>query len=166
VTSFIPVLIAVLLAEVGGRSAVFAHLPRLSLAAITLGLAVGAAAVAGWTIAPTMTPHARALMLGLALLIAAYGQLGKSPSGDPPDTVWATVLLVSRTNVPFLAFAFAIWKSDPFGAAAGALAGFVGAVVLGTVMPTSGAIRARLSSAAVIGIFGAYQVLWALRLVA
>ena len=61
-------MIAVLLAEFGGRAALFLKLPRLVLAATLLGLSVGAAAFAGISLAPVMNAHARALMLGIALI--------------------------------------------------------------------------------------------------
>jgi hypothetical protein len=165
VRTFIPALIAVLLAETGGRSAVFARLPRLSLAAAVLGLAVGAAAFGGFAMAPTMTPHARALLLGFVLILTVSDQF-RAVAPHPPTGIAQTMLLVWRCSPPSLAFAFAIWKADPFGAAAGALAGFVGAVVLGGLIPPVWVRRVRLFSVTVIAIFGIYSALWALRLVA
>jgi hypothetical protein len=165
VTTFIPALIAVLLAETGARSAVFARLPRLSLASALLGLAVGAAAFGGFAMAPTMTPHARALLLGLVLMLVAFDQFG-AVAPDPPASIPQTLLLVWRCSPPSLAFAFALWKSDPFGAAAGALAGFVGAVFLTSQIPGGWNRRVGLFSVTVIAIFGAYFALWALRLIA
>jgi hypothetical protein len=166
VTSFIPALIAVLLVETGGRSVVFARLPRLSLAATVLGLAVGVSAVAGFALAPTMTAHARALLLGIALMLTATDQLGTAASPEPPATVRATLVLVWRCSPAFLAFAFSTWKADPFGAAAGALAGFAGAVVLGPVVPSAWVRRIKVSAITITALFGLYLALWALRLVA
>jgi hypothetical protein len=165
VTTFIPALIAVLLAETGGRSAVFARLPRLSLAAAVLGLAVGAAAFGGFAMAPTMTPHARALLLGLVLILTASDQF-RAAAPNPPTNIPKTLLLVWRCSPPSLAFAFAVWKADPLGAAAGALAGFVGAVFLSSLIPRVWVRRVRLCSVTVIVIFGVYSALWALRLIA
>jgi hypothetical protein len=167
VTSFIPALIAVLLAEFGGRATMFTRLPRLSLAASLLGLAVGVSAFAGFSLAPAMNAQARALMLGIALILTGFGQFGKSPSGDPPATLVDTFLFVWRSGAPFLAFAFAIWKSSPVGAAAGALAGIVGAVALGAIPMTPTLVRwLRRSAGVTMTIIGIYAVLWALRLIA
>ena len=103
--AFIPTLIAVLLAEFGGRSTQFTRLPRLSLAATLLGLSVGIAAFAGFSLAPTMNAHARALMLGVALVLMCCGQFGKAILGDPPASFAGTLLFVWRSGAPFLAFA-------------------------------------------------------------
>lgn len=165
--AFIPTLIAVLLAEYGGRATLFARLPNLSLAATLLGLAVGIAAFGGISLAPTMNAHARALMLGIALILTGFGQFGKAPSSVPPVTVAGTLLFVWRSSAPFLAFAFSIWKGAPVGAAAGALAGIAGAVALGAVplSPRTTLLVRRLSGAT-ITVIGIYAALWALRLIA
>ncbi len=165
--AFIPTLIAVLLAEFGGRATQFARLPRLSLAATLLGLSVGISAFAGVSLAPIMSAHARALMLGMALILTGFGQFGKTPVGDPPSSFTGTFLFVWRSGAPFLAFAFSIWKSAPVGAAAGALAGIVASVILGA-MPMSPAFMTwlrRLAGATIMAI-GLYAALWALRLIA
>jgi hypothetical protein len=167
VNAFIPALIAVLLAEYGGRSAQFARLPRLSLAATLLGLAVGVSAFAGISLAPTMNAHARALMVGFALVLTGFGQFGKAPAGDPPSTFIGTFLFVWRSGAPFLAFAFSIWKSAPVGAAAGALAGIVGAVALGAMpIAPAHAVWLRRAAGATMTVTGVYAALWALRLIA
>lgn len=160
-------MLAVLLAEFGGRATHFARLPKLSLAATLLGVSVGVAAFAGVRLAPTMNAHARALMLGLALILTGFGQFGKAPSADPPATLVGTILFVWRSGAPFLAFAFSIWKGSPIAAAAGALAGVAGAVALDAV-PMSPNIFLWLRRAAgiiMVGI-GLYAALWALRLIA
>ncbi len=159
-------MIAVMLAEFGGRASQFARLPHLAFAATLLGLAVGIAAVAGISMAPTMNPHARALMLGIALVATGLNQFGKPVSSDPPATLFKTFLFVWRSGAPFLAFAFAIWKSSPIGAAAGALAG-IGAVVALAAIPIPENILKwlrRLSGGTII-VIGAYAGLWALRLI-
>lgn len=165
--AFIPALIAVLLAEYGGRASQFARLPRLSLAATLLGLAVGAAAFAGVSLAPTMNANARALMLGIALILTGFGQFGKASTGDPPATFIGTFLFVWRSGAPFLAFAFSIWKSAPVGAAAGALAGIVGAVALSALaISPAHVIWLRRTAGALMAVIGVYAALWALRLIA
>jgi hypothetical protein len=168
VTAFIPAFLAVLFAEFGARSIHFIRLPRLALAATLLGLAVGVAAVAGVSLAPTMNANARALLLGLALILAGFGQFGKAPSGDPPASVAGTALFVWRSSAPFLAFAFSVWKSAPVGAAAGALAGIAGVVALSAAMPLSPTtiIRLRRGAGVTMTVIGIYAALWALRLIA
>ncbi len=165
-TVFIPALIAVLLAELGGRATMFLRLPRLPLAAIVLGLAVGIAAVAGAGMAPAMTANARALLLGLALILTGSGQFGAAPAGGVPATTRATLLFVWRSGAPFLAFAFSIWKAAAIGAAAGALAGVVGAVALGALSwgPVV-LVRIRRAAGSALIVTGFYLILWALRLV-
>jgi hypothetical protein len=165
--SFIPALLAVLLAEFGGRATLLARLPKLSLAATLLGLSVGIAAFAGVSLAPTMNAHARALMLGIALILTGFSQFGKAPSADPPSTLVATLLFVWRSGAPFLAFAFSIWKGSPIGAAAGALAGIAGAVALGAVpFSPQVVLWIRRAAGGVMTIIGIYAALWALRLIA
>lgn len=165
--AFIPTFIAVLLAEYGGRAMLFSRLPRLSLAATMLGLAVGIAAFGGISLAPTMNAHARALMLGIALILTGFGQFGKAPSGDPPATVAGTLLFVWRSSAPFLAFAFSIWAGAPVGAAAGALAGIAAAVALAAAPLSPRVILiARRLCGATMTVIGIYAALWALRLIA
>lgn len=165
--AFIPALIAVLLAEYGGRATLFLRLPRLSLAALLLGLAVGISAFAGVSLAPTMNAHARALMLGVALILTGFGQFGKAPSDDPPTTLLGTLLFVWRSGAPFLAFAFSIWKASATGAAAGALAGVIGAVAL-AAMPLAPQLTlwVRRLAGTTMTVIGLYAALWALRLIA
>jgi hypothetical protein len=167
VTSFIPAMLAVLLAEFGGRASQFARLPHLAFAATLLGLAVGISAVAGISMAPGMNPHARALLLGIALVATGLNQFGKPISGDPPATLFKTFLFVWRSGAPFLAFAFAIWKSSPIGAAAGALAGVVAVVALAAIPIPENVLKwlRRVAGGTIIAI-GLYAALWALRLIA
>lgn len=160
-------MIAVLLAEFGGRAALFLKLPRLVLAATLLGLSVGAAAFAGISLAPVMNAHARALMLGIALILTGFNQFGKATVPDPPAALLGTVLFVWRSGAPFLAFAFSIWSRSPVGAAAGALAGIAGAVALGAVpLALRSVVRLRYAAGVTTTLTGLYAVLWALRFIA
>lgn len=159
-------MIAVLLAEFGGRASQFARLPHLAFAATLLGLAVGIAAFAAITMAPTMNSSARALLLGIALIVTGLNQFGKPITGDPPATLFKTFLFVWRSGAPFLAFAFAVWKSSPIGAAAGVLAGMVAVVTLATVpIPDQILRRLRQMAGGTIIMIGIYAALWALRLI-
>lgn len=159
-------MIAVLLAEFGGRASQFARLPHLAFAATLLGLAVGIAAVAGISMAPTMNTHARALLLGIALIATGLNQFGKPVRGEPPATLVSTFIFVWRSGAPFIAFAFAIWRSSPVGAAAGALAGVVAVVALAMVPIPDQILRwlRRLAGSTII-VIGVYAALWALRLI-
>lgn len=161
-------MIAVLFAEFGGRAALFPQLSRLSLAATLLGLSVGAAAFAGISLAPTMNINARALMLGIALILSGFNQFGKAQFGkamsDPPATLLGTLLFVWRSGAPFLAFAFSIWSGSPVGAAAGALAGIAGAVALGAVPLGARSVTwLRRAAGLMLTLVGLYSALWALR---
>lgn len=158
-------MIAVLLAEFGGRAALFPQLPRLLLAATLLGLSVGTAAFAGVSLAPTMNDHARGLMLGIAFSLTGFGQFGNPLPLAPPVTLAHTLLFVWRSGAPFLAFALSIWSGAPVGAAAGALAGIAGAVALGAVpMARRDVVRLRRVAGVMLTMAGLYAVLWALRL--
>ena len=163
--SFIPALIAVLLAELGGRAIAYARMPRLSHGDRFLVALVAMAVAGGVVIAPTMTDRARALLLGLALVIAASGQV-RNTSADMPTGWWAVLRFVMRGNVAFLAFAFAIWRSDPLGSAAGALLGLVGACVISAMIPAATLKPVRIGALAALAAGGIYMLLWALRLTA
>lgn len=160
-------MVAVLLAEFGGRAAQFPRLSRLALAATLLGLSVGAAAFAGISLAPTMNGHARTLMLGFAFILTGFNQFGKAPSSVPPATLTGTSLFVWRSGAPFLAFALSIWSGSPVGAAAGALAGIAGAVALGVVpLALHSVVWLRRAAGVTLTLTGLYAVLRALRFIA
>ena len=147
----------------------FARVPRLALAATLLGLAVSVAAFGGYSLSSTMNVQARTLILGVALVLSGLGQLGKPVAADPPATLMATLLFVWRSGAPFLAFAFALWRSSPVGAAAGALAGIIAAATLGiglagAVLPIH-IIWVRRSAGILVTVVGIYALLWALRVV-
>ena len=167
---FIPTLIAVLLAEFGGRATQFARLPRLALAATSLGIATGIAAFAGYSLAATMNGHARSLMLGIALILTGFGQFGKSTAAPLAGTSAATLLVVWRSGAPFLAFAFALWRAAPVSAAAGALCGIAAVASLGTLLadalnPTAITVLRR-AFGMILTAVGSYAMASALRLIA
>ncbi len=162
----IPTLIAVLLAEIGGRSQVALRLPRYGWGDRVLAMTVALAAVGGSIVAPTMTDRARALLLGLALLAAAWGQRGNvDPDGSTtPSGFYAILAFMWRSNVAFLTFAFAAWKGGPGGAMFGALFGFLGAIAISTFALPGILARLRIGAAVVLATTGLYSALWALRL--
>lgn len=154
-------MLAVLLAEAGGRLTALPRLSHLTLAATVLGLAIGVGAFAGASLAPTMNAHSRALMLGIALVLTGCGQFGRAFDGIAPTTIRDTLLLVWRSGAPFLTFAFAVWRAAPVSAAAGALAGVAATVAIGA----SPALRFRRAGGTLLTVAGLYAALWALRLV-
>ncbi len=159
-------MIAVLLAELGGRAALLLQLPRALLAATLLGLSVGMAAFAGVSLAPTMNVHARALLLGLAFILTGFSQFGKPTAPDPPATLLGTLLFVWRSGAPFLAFAFSIWSGSPIGATAGTLAGIAGVVALGAVpMARRSVLWLRRAGGVTLTLVGIFAALWALRFI-
>lgn len=159
-------MIAVLLAEFGGRAIQLLQLRHVSLAVLLLGLSVGAAAFAGMSLAPTMNDHARALMLGIALALSGFNQFGKAPSSEQPATRRGTFLLIWRSGAPFLAFAFAIWREAPVGAAAGGLAGVAAAIALGHLpLARQSIFWLRQGAGLILAVTGIYAALWALRFI-
>lgn len=159
-------MLAVLLAEAGGRLTALPRLPHLTLAATVLGLAIGVAAFAGAALAPTMNANARALMLGIALVLTGCGQFGRAFDGTVPGSLRDTLLLVWRSGAPFLAFAFAVWRAAPSSAAAGALAGVAASAAIGSAMGKSPlTVRLRRAGGALLIVAGFYAAVWALRLV-
>ena len=163
---FIPAMIAVLLAEFGGRAMLLLRLPRLALAATLLGLSIGGAAFAGASLAPTMNVHARALMLGIAFILTGFSQFGKAKPLRFPERVLGTLRFIWGSGAPFLAFAFSIWSGSPLGAAAGALAGIAGVVALGAAPMAAGSVMwLRRLAGIILTSTGLYAALWALRLI-
>lgn len=164
-SSLVPALVAVLLAETGGRARALARMPRMGLADLVMVFAVSAAAVGGVAVAPIMNANARALMIGLALALAAAGQLRNSAVESQPLTPTAAVALPLRTNAPFLAFAFAIWRGEAAGAAIGTLAGMAAAALLSSLLPDRWMRAGRLAAMAALALTGIVTMLGALRLV-
>lgn len=166
-SALIPALIAALFAEFGGRARSLIQAPHALTASLLLGLLVGAAAVAGGGTAPLMTAHARALMLGLALIISGAGQLRSASTQSLPMTLFATLRIIGQSSAPFLAFSFAIWRAAPVDAAIGTLMGLAGAVALSS-LSISAAITTwlRWFAGVTLATAGCYAVLSALRLIA
>lgn len=125
----------VLLAEIGAPIGVLA-IKRGNLIAFAIALLVFAAAGIGWQFSTMMAENARTLMLGVLIIFAASGQLwsGKAPA----DTMWGTVIAISRSPAPGLAFGLAAFFGEPATPAIGALIAVAlaaGAVALGWEAP-------------------------------
>jgi hypothetical protein len=132
VNALIPAFVAVLLAEIGGPLTIFARARRTSAALAMLALLI-IAVVGGWAVASIMDVNARTLLLGLALLFAGSGRFGKGDAVADRPTIIASGMMLYRSPVPFLAFAFTAWMSAPFSTFAGAIAGVGVAVLPGSV---------------------------------
>ncbi|MFM9978405.1 MAG: hypothetical protein ACKVOP_10240 [Sphingomonadaceae bacterium] len=121
--ALIPALVAVLLAELGGRATALGRTSHPLLIAAIAGAAVAAAAVGGALIAPTMTPWAGLLLLALALIFGGANQFAASRPSPVAPGIAASLLAIWRSSAPFMAFAFSAWLAAPIGSAIGAMAG-------------------------------------------
>lgn len=120
----IPALIAVLLGETGGRLAARGGRPG-TLILLAVMLVVGA--VAGFGLAAQLTPWARTLLVGMALIAAALPQLRAAlPRREP---AWQAVWL---SGAPLTVLALAAFAGAPLAAAAGGIAGAAAAILLGS----------------------------------
>ena len=122
---FVPALVAVLLAEWGPRAALLWRAPRRELVLWCAAAMIFAAGAAGTLVGPMLTGWAESLMIGVALVLAAIGQLQRiKPVTAPGRVLWTfwsggTILLVFALAAPFGALA----------ASFGALAGLALAIV-------------------------------------
>jgi Ca2+/H+ antiporter, TMEM165/GDT1 family len=162
VNALIPALVAVLLAELGGRVSTLGEAQRpLGLAAIA-GAAIAAAAVGGSLLAPSMTPWARLLLLALALIFGGVNQFAKHKTLPDARGLGPSILLVWRSSAPFSAFAFSAWLAAPIGSAAGAILGLGIAVASA---PLARLTRPRQAMGSLLILGGLISALMALRLV-
>jgi hypothetical protein len=123
---FIPVLIAVVLAELGPRALLYAGARRHELALWVIALLIFAAGAAGTLVGPQLTGWADALMIAIALAFAAIGQLQRIKAAAG---VLRIVAAFWSGGVLLIVFAFAT-RFGTLATAFGALAGLVGAVVV------------------------------------
>jgi hypothetical protein len=162
VNALIPALVAVLLSELGGPLLILGR-ERRTGTALALASLVALAVVGGSATAALLAPHARTLLLGLALMIAAGSQWGnrKFPGGKP--TMIASAMTLYRSPTPFLAFALTAWTNAPLTAFAGVMAGLgiiAGVASLGVAIPRA----ARIGAGAIMGLAGIFAALSGLRL--
>ncbi|MBB3880280.1 TMEM165/GDT1 family protein [Sphingomonas pseudosanguinis] len=102
-------------------------------------IVVGLAVQLGVTIAPSLTPETRTLLLGLAIGLAGAGLLGRlpprvSPFGSPRLGAFGTAMLgggaIMLADSPAFVIAMAAARSSlPWAALPGALIGTAGAVL-------------------------------------
>jgi len=161
VNALIPALLIVLLAEVGGPLSALA-VRRANTTAFAIAALVFAAAGIGWQFSAMMAAEARTLMLGVLMIFAASGQLW---AGKPaPETLLGTVLAISRSPAPGLAFGLAALFGEPFTPALGALfavAIAAGFAALGVIVP----MAIRRAAAGILLMAGLFLALRAFSLI-
>jgi Ca2+/H+ antiporter, TMEM165/GDT1 family len=143
--ALLPVILAVLMGEMGGKVQGEAEaLMRGHGSALAIVLALGLtsltvlffAAFAGILLAEMMTYQARTLMLGVALLSSAFGLFWRKKDAAPVGkkqpfvtSVWRLISAQLSDNSGFLVFAFAARTHAPVLAASAGFCGMVLAVI-------------------------------------
>lgn len=125
--ALVPAFVAAALAEFGGAApAVEKGGTRPVWILLLTALIAGIAAASGWYVSSELTPEARTLMLGLALVCA-----GAFPGEAKPG--WTGVFGTARAllggGAPFLIFAIALRATTPAFAAVGGAMGMLAAIV-------------------------------------
>ncbi|MEQ1547330.1 MAG: TMEM165/GDT1 family protein [Chakrabartia sp.] len=184
--ALLPALLAVLLAEMGGRvqqnsEALTRHFTKTApiLSALTLSTLASliAAGIGGALVAPLITYEARTLLLGLALLITGGSMLFSSTPPAPiksgaafPISLWRFSTAQFGDNSQFLVFAIAARSASPTFAVMGGFAAILIAALPPLLMPDEwrGALPIQRLRKIAIGLFlisGSYTALSALRLI-
>ena len=130
-----------LVAHMGAHQAEGTPASRPVLLLLALAAAIGSAAAAGWagmTLGPLLVPHARVLLVALALGLAALELLFVKPGRRPEEPTaslgaFAIVLLANEVTdaARLLAFVLAANSHAPQVAAAGAILGCAVTVAAG-----------------------------------
>lgn len=175
--SLVPAFIAALIAGIGDRPARLAALLGTGRGVLA-GFAVGTAAIialsiAGATvIAPLLTPAARSILLGIALILSGLGGFWSrriERPGGPPALAALTGSFVASDSTAFLAFAFAVKGSAPMLAGVGAFAGATvlatAAAVLGPGWPRLPLVALGRAGGALLLVVGLFVALGGLRIV-
>lgn len=160
---FIPALVAVLLAEVGPRALLYAEAGRHRIVLFAMVVLVALAGTGGVLIAPQLTDWANALMIAIALLFAAVGQVQRI---RPAAGIIPVVSAFWSGGVLILVFALSI-RFGPVAAIGGGLAGLIAADVLTRAL-VGGSIPlqpVRWAAAVVLTLASAFIAVAALRLV-
>jgi Ca2+/H+ antiporter, TMEM165/GDT1 family len=182
--AILPLLIAVLLAEMGGKTQLLAHqqslisshLRIIGILSLTSLISYGLAAAAGFYISTLIAFDARTLLFGLALLFAGLPMI-LQPKQPPalPENAPAISLTRHFTTAQFgdaaqfLVFAVAARLGTPVLSVIGALAGVLTAclipMMLGRSWIRGGTLTAaRRIAATLLSGFGFWVVVSALRL--
>jgi Ca2+/H+ antiporter, TMEM165/GDT1 family len=149
--ALLPTLIAVWLAETGGKVQIQTEMLSvafggraliLGLLALTSAVSLLAAGFAGIWIGALMNYQAKTLLLGLALLFAASGvawprkKKAKRIGGTVvPTSLWRYAVAQCGDNSQFIVFAFAARGNAPLLAASAGLVGVVVAAVPAFLFP-------------------------------
>jgi hypothetical protein len=160
---FVPAIVAVMLAEMGPRALLYADARRQEIALWLIAAAVFAAGAAGVLSSRTMNAWATALMIAIALLFAAVGQLQRVA---PATGSIRTLAAFWRGGVLILVFALAT-RFGPFAASFGGLAGMAAAAIATRALLAGGVPMQpiRWAAAALLAIAAGFIAVGALRLV-
>lgn len=160
---FIPALVAVMLAEMGPRAMLYAAARRHQAGLWLIAVLVLLAGAAGALTKSMMNVRAATLMIAIALLFAAVGQLQRIA---PAKGTFRTLTAFWRGGVPILVFALAT-RFGPLSACFGALGGMLGAAVTTRALQAGGVPMKpiRWAAAALLAIVAAFLAVTALRLV-
>jgi hypothetical protein len=160
---FVPAIVAVMLAEMGPRALLYANARRQEIALWLIAAAVFVAGAAGVLTSRTMNAWATALMIAIALLFAAVGQLQRVA---PATGSIRTLAAFWRGGVLILVFALAT-RFGPFAASFGGLAGMAAAAIATRALLAGGVPMQpiRWGAAALLSIAAGFLAVGALRLV-
>ena len=160
---FVPAIVAVMLAEMGPRALLYADARRQEIILWFIAALVFFAGAAGVLSSRTMNAWASALMIAIALLFAAIGQLQRVP---PATGAIRTLAAFWRGGVLIMVFALAT-KFGPFAASFGGLAGMAAAAIATRVLLSNGVPMQpiRWGASAVLATAAGFLAVGALRLV-
>lgn len=160
---FVPAIVAVMLAELGPRALLYADARRQEIILWFIAALVFVAGAAGVFAGRTMNAWATALMIAIALVFAAFGQLQRIA---PATGAIRTLAAFWRGGVLLLVFALAT-RFGPFAASFGALAGMAAAAIITRTLIANGipVQPVRWAAAALMTIAAAFLAVGALRLV-
>lgn len=147
----VPAMLAVLLGEAGG---VLARARHGWLALVSCALVLAVSTIGGTVIAPMLTPPARTLLVGVALLLAAAGQLRDAPVVRPELAIWSS-------SVPLSLFALSLYAGSPFAVAVGGALGLAAVIGIGARAARTAMHR---TAAALLSVAGLFAALAGLRL--
>lgn len=159
---FIPAAIAVLLAEFGPNAAMLWGKQKHERILWIVAIAVFATGAGGWLLAAQLTDWADALLIGIALMLAAIGQLQRA---KPRAQSWQIVVAFWGGGTPLIVFALAT-RFGPLAASFGGLVGLILAIVLTRVATAANLpVRAiRIGAATLLALTGAWCIVGGLRL--
>jgi hypothetical protein len=160
---FIPALVAILLAEIGPRALLYADAGRHRMVMLAIVVLVVLSGTGGVLLARELTEWANALMIAIALLFAAVGQVQRI---RPAAGIIPVVSAFWSGGVLILVFALAI-RFGPVAAIGGGLAGLVAAAIVTRALVGGGIPLqpVRWAAAAILALASAPIAVGALRLV-